>query len=63
MAEPGQQRARQQRIDLVVFGDQDREAFVPAAGAASSGNGSSIAADAASLKRAASDAARSGLTR
>ena len=29
MAEPGEQRAREQRVDLVVFGDQDRQAFMP----------------------------------
>ena len=27
MAEPRQQRAREQRVDLVVLGDQDRQAF------------------------------------
>ncbi len=67
MAEPCQQRARQQRVDLVVLGDQDRAAgrradcMPPRASVASTLSRSKSSG--AVLKRAASEAARSGLTR
>ena len=67
MTELGEQRARQQRVDLVVLGDQDREALA--------GDGRARRARelgsrrrhrrtvVAASSRAASEAARTGLTR
>ena len=67
VAEPAQQRAREQRVDLVVLGDQDREPWRRRAGGVIAGSGPPSASAPhrrhRRAKRAASEAARTGLTR
>ena len=67
MAELRQQRAREQRVDLVVLGDQDRQGPCARAAVSRSALGAVVGIDASDAssapKRAASEAARTGFTR
>ena len=63
VAEPGEQRAGEQRVDLVVLRDQDREACASRGFRALARRRSIHAESSPSAKRAASEAARTGLTR
>ena len=61
VAEPGEQRAGEQRVDLVVLRDQDREAGV--GGFRAFARRRRIHVESVRRKRAASEAARTGFTR
>ena len=65
MAEPGEQRAGKQRVDLVVLGYQDRSPSFAACGGASGRDfrRRGLEREIRRVSRAASEAARTGLTR
>jgi hypothetical protein len=65
VAELGEEGAREQRVDLVVLGDKDRQPpSLPAPlDAASLGSGAAGSKASSAEKRAASEVARTGLIR